>query len=211
MKKIYKKGEKIIMPKALDIGGKRFGHLIAIEKVPSRSGKTYWRCKCDCGREKEIQTAHLTSKATISCGDSNCPYHYNPLKTLKNETNRICEICGKEFITDNIGRKYCFECSPPYSNDDPDSLTYSKMTLRKAMRIEIIRRHGGKCIRCGYNKCIDAFNFHHRDPNEKIFNVSMSGTMRSWQEYLQEAEKCDLLCANCHAEEHYKLNQQKKE
>ena len=30
------------------------------------------------------------------------------------------------------------------------------------------------------------------------------------EEYLQEAEKCDLLCANCHAEVHYELNQQKK-
>lgn len=42
------------MPKALDITNQRFGKLVAIQKAPSKSGKTYWLCKCDCGNEKEI-------------------------------------------------------------------------------------------------------------------------------------------------------------
>jgi hypothetical protein len=42
------------MPKALDITGKKFGKLTAISKAPSRGGKTYWLCRCDCGVEKEI-------------------------------------------------------------------------------------------------------------------------------------------------------------
>ena len=31
----------------------------------------------------------------------------------------------------------------------------------------------------------------------------MKGIIHSWDEYLLEVEKCDLLCANCHAEEHW--------
>jgi hypothetical protein len=32
------------MPKALDLTNQRFGKLVAIQKAPSRSGKTYWLC-----------------------------------------------------------------------------------------------------------------------------------------------------------------------
>ena len=32
------------MPKALDITNQRFGKLVAISKVPSKNGKTYWLC-----------------------------------------------------------------------------------------------------------------------------------------------------------------------
>ncbi len=56
------------MPKALDITGQRFGKLVAISKAPSRSGKTYWLCQCDCGNQKEIQTNHLIDGAIQSCG-----------------------------------------------------------------------------------------------------------------------------------------------
>ena len=58
------------MPKALDITNQRFGNLIAIEKAPSQKGKTYWKCKCDCGNEKIIQTSHLIDGRTKSCGCS---------------------------------------------------------------------------------------------------------------------------------------------
>ena len=56
------------MPKALDLKGQRFGKLIAIKKAKSKNGKTYWLCRCDCGEYKEIQTCHLTSGTTQSCG-----------------------------------------------------------------------------------------------------------------------------------------------
>lgn len=59
-----------MMPKALDITNQRFGKLVAISKAASKSGKTYWLCKCDCGNEKEIQTSHLTDGRTKSCGCS---------------------------------------------------------------------------------------------------------------------------------------------
>lgn len=56
------------MPKALDLTNQKFGRLTAIKKAPSRSNKTYWLCKCECGNEKEIQTSHLISGAIQSCG-----------------------------------------------------------------------------------------------------------------------------------------------
>ena len=57
------------MPKALDLTNQQFGDLIARQKAPSRKGKTYWLCEClNCGSFKEIQTGHLTSGVTKSCG-----------------------------------------------------------------------------------------------------------------------------------------------
>ena len=85
------------MPKALDITNKRFGKLIAIKKMPSKNGKTYWLCKCDCGEEKEIQTCHLTSGVTTSCGKC----RVNP---LFKEEEKECILCKNKFIANNIQR-----------------------------------------------------------------------------------------------------------
>jgi predicted transcriptional regulator len=63
---------------------------------------------------------------------------------------------------------------------------------------------GGKCIICGYNKSLKALEFHHRDPSKKDFPIS--GIRKSWDFTKKELNKCDLLCANCHREEHEKIN-----
>lgn len=61
---------------------------------------------------------------------------------------------------------------------------------------------GGACARCGYDKCIAALHFHHRDPATKLFRLAGS-YMLAWDRLVAEVAKCDLLCANCHAEEHH--------
>lgn len=118
-----------------------------------------------------------------------------------------CEICGKEFETLPNGgsRKYCFECSPSYPKGGSKSKTIS--ALRRAMKNQAVKELGGKCEICGYDKCIDALVFHHKNSEEKEFGLAQGGTTRTWEEYLNEAKKCQLLCCNCHAEEHYKLRQ----
>ena len=120
-----------------------------------------------------------------------------------------CEICQKEFETlpNGNSRKYCFECSPSYPKGGSRSKTIS--ALRKAMKKEAVKRKGGKCESCGYDKCLDALSFHHLDSSEKEFGLAQGGITRTWDQYWVEAQKCKLLCANCHAEEHWRLNQEK--
>ena len=64
--------------------------------------------------------------------------------------------------------------------------------LRKKQAIKLL---GGKCCICRYNKCIDALEFHHKDPTKKEFKLGSGNTM-SWKEYKKEAQKCMLLCSN---------------
>ena len=51
---------------------------------------------------------------------------------------------------------------------------------------------------CGYDRCIEALEFHHIDPTKKDFGISSKGYARSWEKVKNEIERCVLLCANCH-------------
>lgn len=63
---------------------------------------------------------------------------------------------------------------------------------------------GNECACCGYNKCIQALEFHHLDPEEKDFSFGKNPN-RSWKDTRNELQKCILVCANCHREIHYGL------
>lgn len=52
-----------------DIAGKKFGMLIAVERVDSTlDGRSLWRCVCQCGGEKIVLYWSLRSGNTKSCG-----------------------------------------------------------------------------------------------------------------------------------------------
>ncbi len=54
----------------LDLAGKRFGRLIALEKTEKRDkkGSVVWICQCDCGRQVELTADSLVHGNTVSCG-----------------------------------------------------------------------------------------------------------------------------------------------
>lgn len=51
-----------------DIAGQRFGKLVAIRPIGSKSGHTVWLCKCDCGNEHEALSHNLMQGTVKSCG-----------------------------------------------------------------------------------------------------------------------------------------------
>ena len=73
---------------------------------------------------------------------------------------------------------------------------------RRKIRLKAIAHLGGKCMNCGYSKYPEVLEFHHKNPTNKLFNVSKKGHCRSWERVSKEIEKCLLLCANCHRELH---------
>lgn len=137
------------------------------------------------------------------------------------------ELDDEEFYRDKSrpdGREpYCKECkgirrrgslsSPQqraarkaYRQDNQDRVrewnrNWSRKRSRK-LKLELIALLGGKCQQCGFNDHPAALQFHHRDPLTKSFNIMNSARMSKkypWDVVLAEVEKCDLLCANCHA------------
>jgi hypothetical protein len=84
---------------------------------------------------------------------------------------------------------------------------HNKNTIKRGQRNRnmYIEYLGGKCERCGYNRCNAALEFHHRDPSKK--DPTFQG-IRYWglEKARKELDKCVLLCSNCHREEHCKIN-----
>lgn len=74
------------------------------------------------------------------------------------------------------------------------------ISWRRRKKVMLIEYKGGKCEICGYNNCVEALQFHHIDPKEKEFAIS--GKSTCFEKMKKEADKCVLLCANCHVEVH---------
>lgn len=56
------------------------------------------------------------------------------------------------------------------------------------------------CKVCGYNKCASALHFNHIKPEDKQYNIAEMVKRFSMDAIKNEIRKCEVLCANCHAE-----------
>jgi transposase-like protein len=71
---------------------------------------------------------------------------------------------------------------------------------RRKIKALLVDEAGGCCALCGYDRYVGALQFHHLDPETKLFGLGVRGVARSLERCREEASKCVLLCANCHAE-----------
>lgn len=120
-------------------------------------------------------------------------------------------------------RKFCLKCSSYRGHntkaDDPDRPSkkkapyscwsdqakqknkeniYKRGWRRKQKLVDL---SGGSCKRCGYNKNIKVLTFHHIDPSQKSFGLSVNNLWsKKWEIILEEFKKCDMYCQNCHME-----------
>lgn len=67
------------------------------------------------------------------------------------------------------------------------------------LRRTLIEEAGGACVICGYARCVISLHFHHVDPATKSFSMTVA-VSKSLASFRTEAQKCVLLCANCHGE-----------
>jgi hypothetical protein len=136
---------------------------------------------------------------------------------------RTCTQCGGELpnwiridgVRHNVRhRTVCVSCRPwgerrpvgftkRYPRARPGSSAEAVNEWRRRTKLRAIEYKGGKCSTCGYDRCVAALAFHHLDPTQKEFRIG--GATRSWERTRAELDKCVLLCANCHAEEHDRL------
>jgi hypothetical protein len=121
-----------------------------------------------------------------------------------------CQLCGSELENKrNRGneKKYCSNCKENRRNElqcykyDPQKSLQKRLT-RKAY---IVKKLGGKCSVCGYDKNLAALDIHHVDPTIKEYRLDTCNlAKKSLSDIEQELSKCVVLCRNCHSEHHYK-------
>lgn len=127
---------------------------------------------------------------------------------------KVCSKCkqSKEAIPENFNRRsnqkdglnyYCRECDHAKGKkfyDGHKAQIYEKeKRLKKAKRQWWVEfKQDLYCKECGESRwqCI---TFHHRDPKSKSFALgdAINRNLRK-ESILEEIEKCDVLCANCH-------------
>ena len=111
---------------------------------------------------------------------------------------KICTSCKKKKTTTEFYRN-------PGTKDGLGSQCKAcdregKRVRRFDRKQKLIDHFGGECVKCGYDKCTDALEFHHKD-GDKEFAIS-SAMYRDLKRLIKEASKCELVCANCHREIH---------
>lgn len=98
------------MPRFIDLTNQKFGRLTVLYKDDSRktSSGSYWKCRCDCGKEVSVRSLSLRNGDIQSCG---C-YRRDKLKQLKTEN-----LAGQRFglltvikQVDNKNGRTAWEC-----------------------------------------------------------------------------------------------------
>jgi hypothetical protein len=131
---------------------------------------------------------HILSsrKYCLECSPFN--QHNTKKIHIKTESTVMCRVCEKYYEKGH--QKYKDICP-----------TCRVAEVRKQRKKELIEYKGGKCIICDYNKCIKALEFHHVNPSEKKFGIA-NATVTNIELLKEEADKCVLVCSNCHMEIH---------
>lgn len=140
----------------------------------SISGVRHWL------RKYELQTARVARLAETA----------GPRAEKAPRVTLSCAIHGlTEFRLSARGGYRCLRCS-------------SEAVSRRRRRVKrvLLDEAGGRCRLCGYDRYPSALHFHHLDRGEKSFHLSRSGVTRLLASARAEAQKCVLLCSNCHAE-----------
>ena len=116
----------------------------------------------------------------------------------------------REYISGHNGRKYSDpkEYKQVWLNKhkaDKNNIIKDNNSSRlrcQQHKVNLLIMYGGVCTECGLkydgsNAC--CFDFHHKDISNKLFNVNAATFNKySKDKIYKEAEKCIILCANCH-------------
>ena len=126
---------------------------------------------------------------------------YYTVERVDGKPIQKCSKC-KVLLTEETGywrnskKVWLANCKKCHNSYNADRWKNSK---KKAVEYK-----GGKCQKCGYNKCIDALEFHQLHPTQKDKNFG-NLKLRKWEDQIKELDKCICVCANCHREIHAEL------
>jgi hypothetical protein len=151
-------------------------------------------------RIREGRTAQETRQRKF-CSTS-CAARLNNKKFPKRNPEGECIWCGTQV---KASLKYCnkdcrAKAKLQRAKDNRKKKSLAVVSWRQRIKVRALEYKGSCCQRCGYDKCVNAMDFHHIDPSQKEFQIASQ--IRSWDKLQAELDKCVLLCANCHREFH---------
>lgn len=142
----------------------------------------------------------------LKCSYTTLRYWINKYEIELPSRQSICACCKNGFSQRPHGnpRKLCDECKEKFSSVTAIKTRNRVRFAGSRRKAYVVRKLGGKCSTCGYDKNTAALELHHIDPSQKEFMVNAK-TLASddFSKIEKELLKCRLLCRNCHAEQHF--------
>lgn len=194
-----------------------------IEKICATCGKTFstkpheskTHCSILCG----FQSFSKTDKVCEYCGADFIPhsrkqifcspqcqrvdsFHKRRVKENTQITLRKCYTCDNSFLGP-ANKLFCSKLC-----HIPKKVRHNQESER--IKRELVTLKGGKCLHCQKTYRLSSLCFHHL--RDKLFTLDRSNLLRyNIEDIKLEADKCILLCHNCHIVEHQKLKRNNKE
>lgn len=128
---------------------------------------------------------------------------------------KVCYKCNQKKSTTEFGKNasrkdglqaQCRVCQATYrrrhyQKNKGKYIKKAKKWDEKYMEWYRILKHNKTCVDCQKSWPYYVMHFDHREPQNKQFSIGKAAVLkRSKKEILKEISKCDLVCANCHAE-----------
>jgi len=183
----------------IDIQGKRFGKLIALECV----GESKYRCICDCGKEKIIRSGALRYGDTRSCGCLRSEYARHHIvavihrpdvkaKLSKARTGKPLSANAREKVSEYMKVHRKGSLNPAWKGGiTPERFKIRNSARYAEWRLSVYRRDKFRCVLCG--AVGGKLNAHH---------------VRSFSKYPDLRFDIDngvTLCEKCHKDLHVNL------
>lgn len=110
------------------------------------------------------------------------------------EFKQLSEFFANKRMTLGVESK-CKECAKKYQRKK-----------RREKWSKLFNYKGAACQHCGISEYHrpEIYEFHHVDPKTKEYQIA-DLLMCKWERVKEEADKCLMLCANCHKTEHARM------
>ena len=206
-----------------DVARQRFGRLVALEPTDKRQGNNVvWKCKCDCGNIAYVDTGHLTTLHTRSCGCLQKEVSSETYRNLQKDNNSnwnggITEI--SKYLRDCVRKKYtqyAYEnCNGKcvVSGKDVDVVVHHLISLSTiVIEAHEVNSIAFKKLRCDYsedelNKLVQYINNWHDNNKELLILLhkdihkdfhsrkgKYNNTVEQWNDYVDGLAKQGVEC-----------------
>jgi len=132
---------------------------------------------------------------------------------------KTCTRCNNEKPLDTFSKNknkkdgrgaWCKPCHRAYENnryktstDERQRKRDNSKSYRRQSRANLKKYLEDKsCVDCGFSDG-RVLEFDHREEQEKSFNIGDVHGRYSWGRMLEEINKCDVRCPNCHRLRHH--------